>query len=187
MRIIGLLLLLLLALVGVPPARADHELSLLRERGLALMRHGGAIPAPPGATPPVPGCDPGAVLTEMGREEMRRWGAALRSAGLPPVTLLTSHQCSAWETAVLLDLGPVVTDPALDPWDRAEGATRGEQLRQHVVALEGARRQGAGPVIMITHRANILAVTGIEASHGELLLLRADRGSLGLLGRLQME
>lgn len=186
MRIVGRLLLLL-ALLGVPPARADHEPALLRDSGLALMRHGGAIPAPPGTAPPVPGCEPSAVLTDMGREEMRRWGAALREAGLPPVTLLTSHQCSAWETALLLDLGPVIPDGSLDPWDRAETATRGEQLRQHVISLERARRQGAGAVILITHRANILAVTGIEASHGELLLLRAERGNLGLLGRLQME
>ncbi|WP_439552935.1 hypothetical protein [Falsiroseomonas sp.] len=179
--------LLLLSLPGVTPARADHDPTLLRDHGIVLMRHGGAIPAPPGTLAPVPGCDPGAVLTEMGREEMRRWGLALRQAGMPPVTLVTSHQCSAWETAMLLDLGPVIPDAALDPWDRAEAATRGEQLRQHVISLERARRQGAGAVILVTHRANILAVTGIEAAHGELLMLRADRGSLGLLGRLQME
>ncbi len=186
MRIVGRLLSLLL-LLAAGPAMAEHEPALLRDRGVVLMRHGGAIPAPPGTMPPIPGCDPGAVLTETGRDEMRRWGKALREAGMPPVTLLTSHQCSAWETAVLLDLGPVAVDAALDPWDRADNATRGEQLRQRVISLEHARRQGAGLVILITHRANILAVTGIEVTHGELLLLRAERGSLGLMGRLQME
>ena len=180
-------LLLLLVLLGATPALADHEVTSLRDHGIALMRHGGAVPAPPGTTPPVQGCEPGAVLTEMGREEMRRWGAELRAAGLPAATVLTSHQCSAWETALLLDLGPVTPDPLLDAWDRAEAATRGEALRQHVIDLGRARSQGGGPVILVTHRANILAVTGIEAAHGELLMLRAERGGLGLLGRLQME
>lgn len=186
MRLIGRLLLPLL-LLAAPPASAEPETTLLREGGLALMRHGGAIPAPPGTAPPVPGCEPGAVLTDTGREEMRRWGTALRDAGLPPVTVLTSHQCSAWETAVLLDIGPVTPDSMLDAWDRADSAMRGEQLRQHAISLERARRQGAGAIILVTHRANILAVTGIEVAHGELLLLRADRASLRLLGRLQME
>ncbi|NGM23203.1 histidine phosphatase family protein [Roseomonas stagni] len=179
--------LLLLVLLAATPAQADHDVMILRDRGIALMRHGGAVPATPGTLPPVPGCEPGAVLTEMGRAEMRRWGAELRAAGLPSVTVLTSHQCSAWETALLLDLGPVTPDPLLDAWDRAEAATRGEALRQHLIDLGRARQGGGGPVILVTHRANILAVTGIEASHGELLLLQAERGGLGLLGRLQME
>lgn len=181
------ILLLLLLLLPAGPLRAEHEEAALRDRGVGVMRHGGAIAAPAGTPPPVPGCHPGAVLTDPGRAEMRRWGAMLRDRGIGPVTIHTSPQCSAWETALLLGLGPVEPDAELDPPPPAEMTQRGERLRQRLVALSGAREAGAPAALFITHRALIAAMTGIEAAHGEVLVLGSDHGALSLLGRLSVE
>ena len=183
--LLPMLLLLLLLFPG--PLRADHDLAALRDRGLGVMRHGGAVPAPAGTPPPVPGCIPNAVLTDPGRAEMRRWGAALRDRGIGPVTILTSRQCSAWETALLLELGPVTPDAELDPPSATDLAGRGERLRQRLVAVSEARVPGSTATLFITHRALIAAMTGIEAAHGEALVLGADHGALALLGRLSVE
>ena len=188
MRCFAVTLLGLCALLGpASGARAQPDIALLLDHGFAVMRHGGAVPAPPGTRPPVPGCDPGAVLTDTGRDEMRRWGEALRQAGLGAARLRTSRQCSAWETALLLALGPVMPDPDLDPGDRATTDARAAALRERILLGERARQPGQEPVIFITHRANIVALTGIEAAHGELLLLGTSGPALGLLGRLIME
>ena len=179
---------LLLLIVLVPaPLRAEQALLVLRDRGIGVMRHGGAIPAPAGTPLPVPGCEPGAVLTDAGRAEMRQWGEALRDRGIGPVVIHTSRQCSAWETALLLGLGPVSADPELDPQPAAKMAMRGEGLRRRLAALAEARVAGRPTPIFITHRAVIAAMTGIEAAHGEVLVLGAEHGALALVGRLSVE
>jgi len=180
-------LLIAALLLGAPSAlRAEPNLSdRLVGSVVGVMRHGGAVQAGPGTSPPVPGCDTSAIMTNVGREEIRRWGAALRAAGLAGTRVETSRQCSAWETAQLLDLGLVVVNPRLDP--AATPALRRERL---FAALEDAvqsRQAGGPPVILLTHRANIVDLTGIEIQHGEILLLRLHTGSLALTARLPVE
>jgi hypothetical protein len=182
------LALLLLASPALAADASENGLALLRDRAVGLMRHGGAVPATPGTLPPVLGCNPGAVLTTMGREEMRRWGEHLRAGGLADVRFETSRQCSAWETALLLGLGPVAVNPELDPAaDRGELEQRGEALRRLLLSAAQARESGAGPMILMTHRANIASLTGIELGHGEVLLLTAQPNGLSLIGRISVE
>jgi len=183
LRIAALLLTVLMS----GPLRAEHDVLALRDRGIGVMRHGGAIATPAGTPLPVPGCEPGAVLTDAGRAEMRRWGAMLRERGIGPIVIHTSRQCSAWETALLLALGPVSSDAELDPPPAAEMAKRGERLRQRLVGLAEARVAGSPTILFITHRALIAAMTGLEAAHGEVLILGADHGALALIGRLSVE
>jgi broad specificity phosphatase PhoE len=186
MRPAGYLLALALGLAA-GPAAADHQLIDLRDRGVGLMRHGGAVVASPGTLPPLRGCDPSAVLTAIGREEMRRWGDMLRDHGLGSAKLLASRQCSAMETATLLSLGPVEHEAALDPLN-GDAEARTEALRRAILAALQERRRGGGPVVFITHRANIAALTGLDPAHGEVLVLDQGLGAaLTLLGRLVMD
>ncbi len=191
-RALALTLGLLLALPVIRAAKAGpDDWSALYGQAVALMRHGGAVLGAPGAPPPVPGCDTRAVLTDAGRDEMRRLGDRLRAEGVMRARLVTSRQCSAWETAELLRLGPVTLAPALEPLvgplSPADHAARQQALRDFVVAASQAQGPGAVPVIMVTHRANIAALTGIEVPHGEILLLRPSQVGLGLVGRLSAD
>jgi broad specificity phosphatase PhoE len=170
---------------GGATVAAQDPWAVLREgRAVALMRHGGAVLAEPGTAPPVPGCEPTAVLTEIGREEMRRLGERMRFEGVPGARIFVSRQCSAWETAKLLGLGRVEHDPALDPPARTErGDARRDALERALLAA--AREPGEAPVILVTHRLNIAAITGIEVTQGEVLLLRPlPGGGLTLVGRI---
>jgi broad specificity phosphatase PhoE len=181
------LALMVSGLLAGSAARADEGWALLQDRAIGLMRHGGAVVAPAGTIAPVPGCDTGAILTPEGREEMRRWGVLLRDRGIGLVQIRTSRQCSAWETALLLGLGPVTPDPSLDPAERPGLEGRLDGLRRSVMAALAMREEGGDPVIFITHRATILQFTGLELSHGEVLLLGRMPGGLRLLGRIAVE
>ena len=178
-----------LAVLAPPVAEARHEeWSALHGPVIAIMRHGGAVPGAPGTPPPVPGCDTRAMLTETGREEMRRLGDRLRAEGITRARLMVSRQCSAWETATLLRLGPVTPAPALEPLAEsdppADRAARRQALLDFVVATSNAQGPNAVPVIMVTHRASIAALTGIYVAHGEVLLLQPSQIGLALVGRL---
>jgi hypothetical protein len=54
-------------------------------------------------------CDPAEMrqLSLEGRAIARRIGDAIRAIGLPVAKVLSSEYCRAWNTARLLDLGPV--------------------------------------------------------------------------------
>jgi phosphohistidine phosphatase SixA len=177
------LLVLLISLVAPAPAPAQDPAGALRPPVVGLMRHGGGIVAIPGQAAPVPGCDPGAVLTEEGREEMRRFGARLRAEGITAARLFSSRQCSAWETALLLEIGPVRHHAALDPFTPADRDARRHALRRALLDESAASPEG-GPAILITHRANIADLTGIELTQGNVLLLRAEAGRLLMSGRI---
>ena len=170
------------------PARAADAWDALRDQAIGLMRHGGAVLGQQGEVPPVPGCVPSAVLTEIGREEMRRFGERMRSEGIPAARVFVSRQCSAWETAVLLGLGPVQHDPALDPPGPGEREGRRDVLERAVMAAAALREQSRMPVILITHRLNIQELTGIELTQGEILVLRPLQSSgLALVGRVRSD
>jgi hypothetical protein len=187
--------LLALALVMLPSAASvagNDPFAEFRLGAVALMRHGGAVLAQPGTPPPVPGCDPSAVLTEIGREEMRRLGAMLRHEGVPNARLFVSRQCSAWESGKLLDIGRVQHEPALDAppasLTAAERDARRDALARAVIGAAASRDAAMHPTILITHRLNIAALTGIEVTQGEVLLLRPQPGGgFALVGRITAE
>jgi phosphohistidine phosphatase SixA len=183
---LALLLVLLVCLAAPAPAPAQEPASALRPPVVGLMRHGGGIVADPGQAAPIPGCNPSAVLTDDGREEMHRFGARLRAEGIPAARLFSSRQCSAWETAQLLGLGPVQHHPALDPFTAADRDERREALRRALLEASAADPEG-GPAILITHRANIADLTGIELMQGAVLLLRAEDGRLVMAGRIKSD
>ncbi len=173
-------------LATVRPAWSDPGWEALREQGIGLMRHGGAVVAQPGMNMPVPGCEMSAVLTDPGREEMRRLGERFREAGISAARLVCSHQCTAWETALLLNLGPLSHDAVLDPLRPDEPPhVRREALERALQAAADLRQEQDGPVIFITHRSNIMALTGIELPQGEILVLRPQgRQGFALAGRI---
>jgi phosphohistidine phosphatase SixA len=143
-------------------------------RHVALMRH---TDAPGGAGDPagfrVDDCATQRNLSAKGRADALRIGARLRSEGIAVERLLSSPWCRCMDTATLLELGPVETY-----------STFGNVVvlsDQREVLIAGARAvidkwSGSGILLVVTHGANIAALTGISPASGEIVVVRSGSG-----------
>jgi phosphohistidine phosphatase SixA len=177
-RTVALLFALLVAsLAAIQPARADEAAAwqALRTGGhVALMRHAAA----PGGTGDPPGfrlddCATQRNLSAEGRADAGAIGARLKAEGVTFEKILSSPWCRCVDTAVLLDMGPVTTEAAFS------NVVVLSQQRDEIVA-DGraliAAWRGAGTLLVVTHGANIAALTGISPASGEMVVTRVDAG-----------
>jgi len=151
-------------------------------RHVALMRH---TDAPGGAGDP-PGfrlddCATQRNLSAKGRADAARIGARLRSEGIAVERILSSPWCRCMDTATLLQLGPVAAEPTF-----GNEVVLSDQ-RQSLAA--GARAvidqwTGSGILLVVTHGANIAALTGISPASGEIVVVRKASGAGESVGRL---
>ncbi len=179
-------LALTLILLGLPDATQASETlwDLLKEGGqVAVIRHASTEPGmgdPPGFR--VDNCATQRNLSESGREEARRIGAAFRDRGVPVGRVLSSRWCRCLETAEQA-FGTVEPWSALDSFfdDRSREP---EQTRQ-VRLLAGIRPQ-SGNLVLVTHQVNIRALTGIGPGQGEMIILTPlGDGKFRVAGRLR--
>jgi len=150
------------------------------------MRH---ADAPGGAGDP-PGfrlddCATQRNLSARGRADALRIGARLRSEGIAVERILSSPWCRCMDTATLLELGPVEAEP-----------TFGNVVvlsDQRASLTAGARAvidkwTGRGILLVVTHGANIFALTGISPASGEIVVVRSGSGgSSQSVGRLMLD
>lgn len=147
-----------------------------------VMRHATTEPGigdPPGFR--LDGCATQRNLSEAGREEARRIGAAFRARGIPIGRVLSSRWCRCLETAGLA-FGTVEPWPPLDSFfdDRSRGGDQTRAVR-HVVGGRAAK----GNLILVTHQVNIRALTGLFPAPGEMIILMPQGdGSFRVAGRL---
>jgi len=165
-------------------ARADDALWARLKAGgqIVLLRHATTTPGvgdPPGFR--LDDCATQRNLTEVGREESRRIGAAFRTRGIPVERVLSSPWCRCLETARL-------AFGSGEPWEPlrslfAERTRQTEQTRAFR-ALAGARPTG-GNIILVTHGANIVAFAGIHPAMAEMVIVTPQGGeSFTVTGRL---
>jgi phosphohistidine phosphatase SixA len=162
---------------------AEAWAALHAGRHIALMRH---TDAPGGAGDPpgfqVDNCATQRNLSAKGRADALRIGARLRSEGIAVERLLSSPWCRCMDTATLLELGPVEATSTF-----GNVVVLSEQ-RESLTA--GARAvidkwAGSGTLVVVTHGANIAALTGISPASGELVVVRkTSGGSSESVGRL---
>jgi broad specificity phosphatase PhoE len=178
---IGSLALFLLAPTTVA---ADEALWTLLGGGgqIVLMRHATTTPGvgdPPGFRPGE--CATQRNLTEAGRDEARRIGAAFRSRRVPVGRVLSSHWCRCLETARL-------AFELAEPWEPLDSVFEDrarEPDRTRAVGRTVAERPADGNLILVTHGANIAALTGINPAPGEFLVLSPEPGGrFRVAGRL---
>src|SRR5262245_11467339 len=167
-------------------ARADDTVAWAALRAgahIALMRH---TDAPGGAGDP-PGfrledCATQRNLSEKGRADAAKIGARLKAEGIRIEKILSSPWCRCMETARLLQLGPVEAQPAFSNAfvlrDQKEALTAG--AREVIDAWKGN-----GILLVVTHGANIFALTGMSPASGEIVVVRG--GSREAVGRLLIE
>ena len=168
-------LLCALSVLLPTPAAADEAMwALLRGGGqVVLMRHATTTPGvgdPPGFR--LDDCPSQRNLTDAGRDEARRIGAAFRSRDVPVGRVLSSRWCRCLETAQLA-FGRAEPWDALDSIfeDRHHEPARTRALRQAV-----GGRPADGNLVLVTHGANIVALTGVSPAPGEFLVLSTEPG-----------
>ncbi|MEX1233390.1 MAG: histidine phosphatase family protein [Roseovarius sp.] len=178
--------ILRLLIVCLPSVLAAQEAKLLdRDGAVLLMRHALA----PGTGDPgdfqLGDCRTQRNLSEEGRDQARRIGAALREADVRPTHVFTSEWCRSRETAELLDLGEVIPLPALN----SHFAGRGDKAAQTRAVMDTlANLPDDARPILVTHQVNITALSGTFARSGEIVMTVSDEnGQLIEAGRFMIE
>jgi len=182
-----LLVALLAAAGGYGPAAWGGTAAGLKEaldRGglVFLLRHAEA----PGFGDPegfrLGDCSTQRNLGEAGRAQARALGAAFRAAGIDSAIVLSSQWCRCLETAELLSLGEPVELETLNSLhlrpERVPGQTA--ELRRFIET--GAFHL---PAVLVTHQANIRALTGIGPRSGEIIALgRGGPRGIAIIGAI---
>ncbi|MDP3689544.1 histidine phosphatase family protein [Bradyrhizobium sp.] len=155
-------------------------------RHVALMRH---ADAPGGLGDPagyrVDDCATQRNLSARGRADALKIGARLRSEGIVFERILSSPWCRCLDTATLLEMGPVKAEPTFG---------NAFVLRDQLNALTAGARAvidqwtGSGNLLVVTHGANIGALTGIQPASGEIVVVRGGSGGgREVVGRLALD
>ncbi len=174
-------------LLPLDQAIADESAAwqALRQGGhVALMRHAdapGGLGDPPGFN--LEDCATQRNLSEKGRADAQAVGEKLKTERIPIGKVLSSPWCRCADTAKLLNVGPV---------ERAPTFSNVVVLRDQREALtEGARAviaawRGPGTLLVVTHGANIQALTGYNpGSAGMVVVAAGADGATREIGRIQ--
>lgn len=167
MKVIALLLLWL-AVPGF--AQADEALwKLLAKGGQVLMiRHGLTTPGvgdPPGFR--LEDCATQRNLSEEGRAEARKLGAALKARGIPVGEVLASPWCRCVDTAQLAFGRSARWDALSNLFGRPENVeAQLKALRPRV-----ATYRGSANLVLVTHGSTTVALTGVSPAMGEIVVL----------------
>lgn len=177
----GTALLLLAERAAAQPAALWSE---LQAGGVAiLLRHAqteAGIGDPPGFR--IGDCATQRNLSDDGRRQAQRIGAALAAQAVRIEQVLSSQWCRCLETARLaFPRATVEPYPALNSFfeDRSAEAQQTREVAARIAAIRAPAN-----VVFVTHQVNILALAGVAVGSGEAVLVRSVGGSVRTLGRL---
>lgn len=162
---------LLLLLGGSPlPAQEDAAWQALRAGAVVLVRH---ADAPGGAGDPegfkLDDCATQRNLSDKGRAEARALGERLRAERIPIGKVLVSQWCRCRETATLMNIGAPEEAPTFN--NAFVLRERRDELTEGARAAVAAWK-GPGTLVVVTHGANILALTGIQPVQAEMIVVQ---------------
>lgn len=175
-----------LPLLGALPACAQGRVAelLSQPRTHAMMRH--AL-APGGGDPAGFRLDDPATqrrLSDEGRAQAKRIGAALKDQGVVFDQVWTSQWDRCRETARLLGLGEPVDAPELNSFfnDRSAEGAQTAAILERLCALREPET-----VMMVTHQVNITALTDVFPASGEVLVIRIGEDGARVRERFLIE
>ncbi len=176
----------LAALLLATPAvvAADDALWALLARGgqVVLMRH--ALTTPGVGDPSgfrLDDCATQRDLTDAGRDDARKVGAAFRARGIPIAHVRSSPWCRCLETAQLAFGRAEPWTPLSNLYGRSE--REGEQMTP--LREMAGRRPVGGNVILVTHGSVVLPLTGIHPGPAEIVVVTPEGGGrFRVAGRL---
>jgi len=165
---------------------AANAWKALRAGGhVALMRHAdapGGVGDPPGFR--VDDCATQRNLSEKGRVDAEKIGSRLKGEGIAFEKILSSPWCRCIDTARLLNLGTVETEATFGNVvvlkDQRQTLTTGAR------ALI-ARWTAGGNLLVVTHGANIQALTGVWLASGEIVVVKGGSDRTEPVGRLLLD
>ncbi|WP_018949673.1 histidine phosphatase family protein [Thioalkalivibrio sp. ALMg11] len=141
---------------------------------ILLMRHAIA----PGIGDPsgfdVGDCSTQRNLSEEGRAQAREIGERLRAAGLEELRVFSGPWCRNRDTAALLGFGEPEVLEAMGSVFRANEQHRERRMRGWREHLAEEYRQAEGPAVYVTHRANIMDLSGRSIGAGAMLVVTID-------------
>ena len=184
---VAIVALLLFGTAGTAAAdQADDAWSALRAGAhVALMRHAdapGGLGDPPGFR--VEDCATQRNLSPKGRADAEKIGAQIKQEGVAFERIVSSPWCRCVDTAKLLDLGTVETEPTLGNVvvlrDQREALTAGARA---LIAGWKVR----GNLLVVTHGANIFALTGVSPASGEIVVVKGGSDRASPVGRLLLD
>lgn len=173
-----------LALAGMPVLAASDPalLAQLRRGGnIVLMRHAATVPGtgdPDGFV--LDQCGTQRNLSDAGRADAVRIGAAFVRLGIPVADVFSSRWCRCLDTAQLA-FGRVTPEPRLDSLFNDDAAAKARKLKVARQWLGTLRPQGN--IVMVTHDVNIRALAGPYVEQGAMVVATIDRdGALQVSG-----
>lgn len=168
-----------LAASAMPVAgAAQAPWALLQPGGyVILMRHAATVPGigdPPGFK--LGACATQRNLSQAGRGDAARIGAALSRHAVPIGPVLSSRWCRCLDTARLA-FGRVEPSAMIDSMFQDDEAARQRKLAQLRTYLAGYR--DPGNLVLVTHDVNIRALVGKYVEQGDIVIAaRRPDGSL---------
>ena len=164
---------------------ADAWKALRAGGHVALMRHAdapGGVGDPPGFR--VDDCATQRNLSEKGRADAEKIGSQLKGEGIAFEKILSSPWCRCIDTARLLNLGTVETEATFGNVvvlkDQRQTLTTGAR------ALI-ARWTAGGNLLVVTHGANIQALTGVWLASAEIVVVKGGSDRNEPVGRLLLD
>ena len=167
--LVAMLVLSAAQLIWPDLARAQEPRSLV-----LMLRH---AYAPGGGDPAnfdVNDCATQRNLNAQGRQQAKDIGQQVKALGIKPTRVWSSQWCRSFETAELMDVGPVEPLLALNSFfqDRSRGPA---QMRELEAFLKGLDPR-SGPYVMSTHQVVVSAIsnTWVNSGDGVWLELTGD-------------
>jgi len=178
-------IVLALFLLAVPSLAyaTDAGWALLRDGGhVVLLRHAFVTGTTDPANFAIDNCASQLNVSERGKQQASRIGALFAARAAPIDHVLSSRYCRCLDTArFAFGEGVAEAEPALDPLPADEG---GREAQLAAMRKLFAGFAGSGNMVLITHGENIAALTGQVPREGEAVIVRADQGSVHVLGRI---
>ena len=182
----------MLALLGASPSGAGDTDSeglwrRLRQGGhVVLIRHAATVP---GVGDPenfkLGVCATQRNLSDGGREDARRIGAAFRKRAVPVSQVLSSRWCRCVDTARLA-FGRVRPETMVDSMFNDDDAARQGKVRALRAYL--STHNEPGNLVLVTHDINIRVLVGESLAQGEMVVALAQPdGRLKSVGVLPLQ
>ena len=196
---LALLAILALSLPGAataqqapPPVTPAPELvQALRAGGLVLYWRHPATHNDQADTDPLnlADCSRQRQLNDTGRQQARELGSALRAAGIPVASVLTSPFCRAKEAAELAGLAAVTVNPDLGEGGLVVSPNENQRRARALRMLLGTAPAAGTNLVLVGHRPNIMDAVGRDAfdiAEAEIFIFRPQAEAPGyrLIGRL---
>ena len=119
-------------------------------------------------------------LSEKGRADALAMGARLRAEEVTVTKILSSPWCRCLDTANLLRAAPVEVEPAFS--NAFVLRERREELKEGAIAV--LSKWTSGTLLVVTHGANILDLTGYNPASGEIVVVTPRTSPLRVIGRI---